>query len=171
MSGDILYQIEKVDIWLWENERSYSRDDTAKNFLKANDKPRRVSDTTLRYYRYVMLVVIGMSDWYYYYIQEDWWHPWYIYLTGWAWYVVFGYSVVAVAAHVKYDELGYSYENSNHSFFQLWKVFIIMHELAFVNSWVVGAGFWIFIYPTYPWGMYYLDYLRHGGTFLLMLID
>ena len=74
--------------------------------MKANDKPRRVSDTTLRYYRYVMLAVIGMSDWYYYHIQEDWWYPWYIYLTGWAWYIVFGYSIVAVAAHVKYDVLG-----------------------------------------------------------------
>lgn len=62
-------------------------------------------------------------------------------------------------------------EQDSESPWQLWKIFSVFHELAIVSALVVTSGFWLFIYPTYPWPMYFLDYSRHGAPLICMLID
>ena len=111
---------------------------------------------------------------YYWYLREDWWLSPFYYVTGWSWYTWVIYNALAVLAHLRQDYYMTSQktaEQDSESPWHLWKILTIFHELAIVSALVVTCGFWLFIYPTYPWPMYFLDYSRHGAPLICMLID
>ena len=59
----------------------------------------------------------------------------------------------------------------SNSIWHLWKWCSVCFELAFVNQFLVTLGFWLLVYPFYPWPMYLLDYARHGLPFVFLVID
>ena len=57
------------------------------------------------------------------------------------------------------------------SVWRLWKWCSVFFELSIVNEFLTTIGFWIFVYPYYPYQMYFLDYARHGLPFFFLAID
>ena len=94
-----------------------------------------------------------------------------LYLTGWGWYSWLSYNAVVCYAHIKYDINKMPQSSDSSSIWHLWKWSIVGFELAFVNHLLVTVGFWVFVYPWYPWPMYFLDYARHGLPFLFLAVE
>ena len=108
---------------------------------------------------------------YYWYTAEVWWQSPLVYYTGWSWYLFFFYTFIVSYAHIKYDLNEIAQGDDSSSIWHFWKWCTVCFELAFVCQFFTTFGFWVLVYPFYPWPLILTDYMRHGLPLFFLLID
>lgn len=162
--------LKTFDEWFWQGTALsiYTRNEKRLNYLKAN---ALFSDSLLRNFHFFCGVLCYCVETFYWYCAETWWKSPLVYFTGWGWYSYFFYCAVVSYAHIKFDLNMMPEPADSSSVWCLWKWCNVCFEIAFVNQALITVGFWVFIYPSYPWELILLDYIRHGVPLLLLTID